>query len=92
MKRWCVDIKKRKMVEEKTGGKCFYCGIKLTKIYFFDERGNVVSTHHNWHVDHVKPLSKGGTYDIENLVPSCPTCNMKKGAKYNEPEEQNETN
>ena len=31
--------------------------------------------------DHVIPRSKGGTNNIENLVPSCKKCNLKKGAK-----------
>lgn len=33
------------------------------------------------HWDHVVPLSRGGATSIGNLVPSCPTCNMQKGAR-----------
>ena len=29
-------------------------------------------------VDHIKPKSKGGTYNIENLDPMCSFCNSKK--------------
>ena len=32
-------------------------------------------------LDHVKPLSKGGTSFIYNLVPTTPTANRSKGAK-----------
>lgn len=32
-------------------------------------------------IDHVKPLSKGGTNDATNLVPACFSCNSKKGNK-----------
>lgn len=32
-------------------------------------------------LDHVVPVSKGGTNDAENLVPSCRSCNSSKGAK-----------
>ena len=35
----------------------------------------------DYHVDHYFPLSKGGKHEIENLVISCPTCNIKKNAK-----------
>lgn len=31
------------------------------------------------HVDHVLPVSRGGTDDVENLVPSCTSCNTSKG-------------
>ena len=33
------------------------------------------------HIDHVNPLSKGGSHTVENLLPSCPTCNFKKHNK-----------
>lgn len=29
--------------------------------------------------DHVVPLSRGGSDDIDNIVPACPTCNSSKG-------------
>lgn len=38
-------------------------------------------------VDHIKPKSKGGTYDIKNLDPMCCFCNTKKAAKYDDEEE-----
>lgn len=33
------------------------------------------------HVDHVQPVSDGGSDDIDNLVTSCRACNLSKGAK-----------
>jgi len=33
-----------------------------------------------WHLDHFTALSKNGKNKIENIVPSCPRCNMMKGA------------
>lgn len=32
-------------------------------------------------VDHVRPVSKGGTNKIDNLVPACAWCNGSKGAR-----------
>ncbi len=46
---------------------CFYCNAQLT----FNE-----ST-----LDHVIPLSKGGSNRIENLVLACSDCNQKKDNK-----------
>jgi hypothetical protein len=34
------------------------------------------------HIDHVKPLSKGGPHCLANLRPSCATCNLRKFAKH----------
>ncbi|MGW3072754.1 HNH endonuclease [Kitasatospora sp. NPDC001132] len=33
------------------------------------------------HLDHVVPLSRGGTDTAENMVPACADCNLSKGAK-----------
>lgn len=45
--------------------RCYYCGDKLTE----------------YHIDHVIPLSRGGSDGAENKVLACPTCNRSKGAK-----------
>ncbi len=46
-------------------GKCYYCKKKVGTAY---------------HVDHVIPLSRGGSNGPENLVVACPTCNLRKNA------------
>lgn len=46
---------------------CFYCGCSIDK--------------DNMHIDHYVPLSKGGAHSEDNLVASCATCNLQKGAK-----------
>lgn len=45
------------------GRVCFWCGVLLNGLY---------------HIDHVVPRALGGEDQISNLVPSCPTCNLKK--------------
>lgn len=50
--------------------KCRYCECILN----FKGKGEV-------HLDHIKPLSKGGTHSITNVVWSCATCNLKKSNK-----------
>ena len=56
----------RQAVYNKYGGHCAYCG---REIRFRDMQ-----------VDHMKPKAFGGTDDIENLMPSCRTCNHYKRA------------
>ncbi|WP_209961193.1 HNH endonuclease signature motif containing protein [Micromonospora sp. HB375] len=34
------------------------------------------------HIDHVKPLSKGGAHILANLRPSCASCNLGKSDKW----------
>lgn len=52
--------------------KCWWCGIAVGDTY---------------HVDHVRPLARGGSNGPENIVISCPHCNLSKGAKL--PQEWN---
>jgi 5-methylcytosine-specific restriction endonuclease McrA len=51
---------------EEQGYMCFYCSHPLEGDY---------------HVDHFVPVSRGGGSEIENLVASCPSCNLSKGDK-----------
>lgn len=53
-------------------GCCYWCGAAVED---------------NYHVDHVIPLSRGGTNYPDNIVIACPTCNTSRGAKL--PEEWN---
>lgn len=39
------------------------------------------SVKQKYHIDHIKPLSKGGTNWPENIQILCPSCNIKKNAK-----------
>jgi 5-methylcytosine-specific restriction endonuclease McrA len=35
----------------------------------------------DYHVDHIKPHSRGGATSVKNGQLLCPTCNLKKGSK-----------
>lgn len=48
------------------GGMCAYCEIPLFG---------------TWHVDHMMPISRGGSNDWTNAALTCPDCNLRKGAK-----------
>jgi len=47
--------------------RCAYCGITL----FWSIPNDI-------HVDHIKPVTKGGTNDIDNLALTCADCNLSK--------------
>jgi len=34
---------------------------------------------HEFHQEHLTPVAKNGSYTLANILPSCPTCNSKKG-------------
>jgi len=50
--------------------KCYWCGSKIN-----------INNSQSYHLDHYIPLAKGGENSINNIVLSCPTCNLSKGAK-----------
>lgn len=51
-------------------GRCRYCDKKIG-------RGRAG----DWHVDHVVPISKGGTNHPDNIVVACSDCNLRKHNK-----------
>ena len=53
-------------VFKRDGFKCQYCGKSAPDVVL--------------HVDHINPVSNGGTNDIMNLITSCSECNLGKGA------------
>lgn len=60
----------RQELHDKYDGQCAYCGCELKK---------------GWHADHIEPVVKlGGVMDyperdnLENMNPSCPSCNIQK--------------
>ena len=69
---WKMSEKKRTAIYEKSNGRCFYCGVKLSYEIGLDN---------TMHIDHITPRVKGGKNNIENLNPSCKLCNASKGTK-----------
>jgi len=69
-----LSAKDRQRVHDMFGGRCAYCGVYLSQ---------------RWHVDHVKPILRevfsqedgepSGEDSIDNMMPSCPPCNISKG-------------
>jgi 5-methylcytosine-specific restriction endonuclease McrA len=57
----------RMRVIKRDGKTCAYCNKKLTR--------SQIS------VDHITPVSKGGTNDLSNLAISCRECNSSKSGK-----------
>ena len=60
-----IPVNLRRMVIERDGLRCVYCGIDLQK--------------NEIHLDHVIPESQGGTTSLNNLQVTCAKCNLEKG-------------
>lgn len=55
----------RHEVWQRFGKHCAYCGQPITL--------------KEMQIDHVNPIDRGGTNDIDNLYPACRMCNFYKG-------------
>jgi hypothetical protein len=64
-KVWKHENKQIKELVIKQNNKCFYCGCNLEK----------------YTIDHIVPVSRGGSNLIDNIAISCPYCNLSKGYK-----------
>ena len=65
--RRLFTYEERKTILKRSHGVCACCGKKLTT--------------KTMTVDHIVPISCGGTNDLENLIALCPECNKEKGNK-----------
>lgn len=65
-KRKAISKKLRFDVFKRDGFSCQYCGATPPGVML--------------HVDHIHPVSLGGTNAIDNLITSCEPCNLGKGA------------
>ena len=81
-------------IADRDGWSCYYCGVSLVPVDTptNDPRYYDGSRHHkngvpypragyaSASIDHVIPVSKGGTNDLDNLVLACHRCNARKRA------------
>lgn len=61
-----ASAEQRQEIYKRDGGRCVYCGVRLTRSAF--------------HSDHVVAYSKRGGTVVANLAVSCGPCNMAKQA------------
>ncbi|MCT3465886.1 HNH endonuclease [Lactobacillus delbrueckii subsp. bulgaricus] len=61
-----ISKAKRKRIYVRDKGICAYCGKRLE----FKPNG--------FHIDHIRPLAKGGNNEDSNLTVSCRECNLSK--------------
>ncbi len=74
--------KQREIIFNKYDGKCAYCGIKLQKGWHVDEL-KPIRRNFRWDENKARYVSDGTCLNPENLnidnqMPSCPSCNINK--------------
>lgn len=62
-----VNAQDLKSLMTKQNGLCYYCFIDIFNKY---------------HIDHYLPITLGGLSNVENIVLSCPKCNLTKNSKH----------
>jgi len=71
-----IERQLRAQTDKKGIPHCWWCGKVLKPTVKWGDRTRI-----GYDIDHVIPISRGGTNDPSNLVLSCPHCNDRKGAK-----------
>ena len=66
---------------KRDGGVCYICGISCDWTDIAEKDGAMIAGDKYPSIDHVKPLSKGGTHTWDNLKLACRRCNTAKGWK-----------
>lgn len=72
---------KRKILYERQSGKCAICGMQL-------QIDDFTSIEDYLTLDHILPVSRGGSNGIKNLQGLCRRCNYQKQDEYKEDMEQ----
>ncbi len=68
-----LTVKEWNMILKHFNKSCAYCGMT--------ENEHVKQKRQVLHQEHFIPLSKGGEYTVNNIIPACENCNSSKGAK-----------
>ena len=63
---------------------CCYCGLLFIKPFKWNKTEALHNGEMFLEIDHIKPLSKGGSDNIENKQSLCQKCNNKKSDNYGE--------
>jgi 5-methylcytosine-specific restriction endonuclease McrA len=64
------------------GPYCRYCGVAADDFgYIRDIKGRVRPWLGGLNIEHIVPLSRGGTHAVSNLAIACQSCNSRKGSK-----------
>ena len=66
---------RRQRTWNKTGGRCYYCGVQLIG----DPFGRVPRPLSWMNIDHAHPKALGGGDRLANRLPACTACNCSKG-------------
>lgn len=77
-----ADITIDKLIE-RDDGVCHICGKKIDKEDYRYQDGHRITGHNYPTIDHVIPVSKGGTHTWDNVKLAHMVCNAQKGAKQN---------
>ena len=59
----------RRFIEHRAGERCEYC------------HAPQLLANSPFHIEHIIPISHGGSDDVTNLALGCPACNLTKGAQ-----------
>ena len=67
---------------EKDNNTCYLCGNEVNiNDYYIDKKGVFIAGNNYPSIEHVIPLSKGGTHTWDNVKLACRHCNSIKSDK-----------
>ena len=69
-KRRAIPLAVRRMIIDRQGGLCMYCGVDLMRL-----------NRSQRHIDHMDPVERGGPDVEENMQALCGRCNSRKGVQ-----------